>query len=174
MKAIYWRLFMFRLALRWVFRLNLGREVWYEGRKWTLVQGVRSPVWTLVPCEPPVETKEVHEKDFRLVRTWRNYWHGFSSGYLYYRTSWYDIWMRNGIEPWMIGCRIWAGKPPRQEPPKPPNERDALRARVAELTEALGPLLVLCEGARPEWGIDDEADLAIAAARQALAAKKEE
>lgn len=24
------------------------------------------------------------------------------------RVDWYSIWMRNGIEPWMRGCNIWA------------------------------------------------------------------
>lgn len=111
MKAIYWRLFMARLALRWVFSVNLGREVLFDGQRWTLVQGVRAPIWSLV--NESGARVDVHEKDFRLVLSPRNCWRAFIRGYRFYRTSWYSIWMRDGIKPWMVGCRIWQGKPPR-------------------------------------------------------------
>ena len=105
LKAIYWRLFIIRLSLRWLWRPNLMDEVVYKGEVWRLSQGVKSPVWTL--RQGPGEGVEVHERDFRKVRTIANYWGSFRNGYQFYMRSWYDIWMREGIQPWMLGCRIW-------------------------------------------------------------------
>jgi hypothetical protein len=110
MKAIYWRLFIIRLALRWISKPNLGDEVIYQGRRWTLIQGVCDPVWSLFSGD---ERIDVHRDQFRKVPGIRSAWQSFRSGYRFYMTSWYGIWKREGVQPWMRGCHIWAGKPPR-------------------------------------------------------------
>ena len=76
------------------------------------MQGVRAPIWRMVDGNDSVEA---HERDFRKVRSPSNYWSSFQSGYRFYRQNWLDIWMREGIKPWMLGCNIWAGKPPGSE-----------------------------------------------------------
>lgn len=105
LKAIYWRARILHLAARWLFIYNLGDRVLYQGREWTLIQGVCSPTWSLVRGD---ERVDAHESEFRKVRSLANYWHSFRSGYRFYMTSWYSIWMHSGIEPWMRGCNIWA------------------------------------------------------------------
>lgn len=104
LKALYWRTRIVLLAIRWILRNNLGDRVAYQGEEWILIQGVRSPVWTLTRDG---ERVEVHEKDFRKVRRLSNYLRSFRWGYRFYMTSWYHIWMREGIQPWMRGCNIW-------------------------------------------------------------------
>ena len=105
MKAIYWRLFIIRLALRWIGQLNIGDEVIYNGRRWMLIQGVSDPVWGLVSG---AERVDVNKSEFRKVLGIRSAWRSFLSGYRFYMRSWYGIWKREGIRPWMRGCRIWA------------------------------------------------------------------
>ncbi len=105
---LYYRLVMVHLALRWVRSFNLGDRVIHNGKEYTLVQGVCQPYWDLAREE---YVHRAHESAFRKVRSIRNYWHGFSSGYWFYRTCWFDIWVNNGIEDWMRGCRIWNGRP---------------------------------------------------------------
>lgn len=109
--AIYWRLFIVRLALRWVPRLNIGDEVIYQGKRYWLSQGVYAPKWHM--SREGEYLKFIDEGAFRKVRTPRAWWGSFHSGYRFYMTSWWGIWRNNGIEPWMLGCLIWSGKPPR-------------------------------------------------------------
>lgn len=104
LKAIYWRARIILLALRWVRRFSLGDRVILDGRHWTLIQGVSAPRWTL---SSGAETVRAHESEFRKVRSLRNYWGSFASGYRFYMRNWYGIWMCEGIKPWMRGCNIW-------------------------------------------------------------------
>lgn len=116
MKAIYWRLFIARLALRWINQPNLGDEVEYDGKRWTLIQGVCDPVWSLIRGSHErgdFQRIDAHRERFRKVAGIRAKWRSFRAGYRFYMQSWYGIWSREGIKPWMLGCHIWAGKPPR-------------------------------------------------------------
>ena len=103
-KAIYWRVRIALLALRWIGSYNLGDAVWYRGQKWMLIQGVAAPTWSLARND---ERVDAHERDFRKVMTPRNLARSFISGYRFYMTSWYRIWMREGIQPWMRSLPIW-------------------------------------------------------------------
>ena len=105
---LYWRLFVIRLSLRWMLNYNLGDLVWYGGEQWTLVQGVCAPRWTLQKGNDRVEA---YQTAFRKVRSLSNYWRSFVWGYKFYMQNWYDIWLREGIKPWMRGCNIWGRKP---------------------------------------------------------------
>jgi hypothetical protein len=106
MKRLYWWLYVVRLSFRWVPRLNLGRKVWYEGEKWMLIQGVCAPSWDLMRGK--VRKDFVHEREFRAVQNPVEWWRAFRSGYRFYMAYWYDIWVNEGIEPWMFRCNIWA------------------------------------------------------------------
>jgi hypothetical protein len=102
--SLYWQIRIVLLALRWIPNLHLGDQVKYQGRVWTLHQGVRSPVWSLANGD---EVVEVHESEFSKVRSLSNYLGTFRRGYSFYRTCWFDIWVHEGIKPWMRQCRIW-------------------------------------------------------------------
>ncbi len=117
LNAIYWRLYIIRLALRWVRQINLGDEVVYQGKRWWLNQGVADPYWNL--SRDGEYAKDVHRDQFRKVRTPAHLWRSFRFGYQFYMRSWYSIWLQQGIKPWMAGCNIWAGKPPRVTAPQP-------------------------------------------------------
>ena len=105
MKKLYWWIRVLLLALCWVPRFNLGDRVWFRGEQWFLIQGVSAPLWDLVRGKKRIT---VHETEMQKVQSLRNYIGSFRSGYKFYMTNWYRIWVREGIQPWMRGCRIWA------------------------------------------------------------------
>jgi hypothetical protein len=99
-----------RLALRWIGKINLGDEVIHQGKRWTLIQGVSNPYWNLARDGEYLDY--VHHDQFRKVKGLRAAWRSFHAGYRFYMTSWYSIWVREGIKPWMLACNIWSGKLP--------------------------------------------------------------
>lgn len=108
---LMWKAYIARLSMRAVFRLNLGDQVIYNGEKWCLYQGVAAPMWGLTQGNGVV--CRAHEKDFRKVRSLENYLGSYRSMRRFYMTSWFESWCRNGIQPWMVACNIWSGKPPK-------------------------------------------------------------
>ena len=45
MKKYYWKFRIFLLAMKWIFRTNLGDLVWYEGKQYEVCNGQNS--WRL-------------------------------------------------------------------------------------------------------------------------------
>jgi hypothetical protein len=103
-KAVYWRLRIVHLSLRWVRKFNLGDRVVYRGEEWTLIQGHSAPTWELHRGDG---FAKAHEREFRKVRALSNYLGSFRSGYRFYMGYWYAIWMNEGVKPWMRACSIW-------------------------------------------------------------------
>ena len=101
----YWLLVMW-LSSKWVFRLNLGDLVWYQGRKHVLCNGTTPHHWDIEDWETR-ERAWVHERELRKVWSPTNLAGSFAGGYRFYMRNWFDIWVRQGIQPWMKGCRIW-------------------------------------------------------------------
>ena len=99
-----------RLSLRWIFSTNIGDEVWYRGEKWDLIQGVCDPSWDLMN-KKGVRINHIHKSNFEKVKTLKNYFRSFKSGYHFYMGYWFKIWVREGIAPWMKECNIWKGNP---------------------------------------------------------------
>jgi len=104
LRGVYWRLRIVWMSLRWIPRPNLRDRVIYDGREWTLTQGVKSPIWTLrrgdysaFPSD--AESAFVHENDFEKVRSLANYLGSFRSGYRFYMGYWFAIWRRG----WRLG-----------------------------------------------------------------------
>lgn len=110
MKRIYYWLYIVWLSVKWMFRYNLGDLVIYQGKTFVLKSGVASPYWNLIERETENRIDHIHQKEFVKVKTTKNLIGSFRSGYSFYMMSWFDIWVRNGIEPWMRQCRIWAKK----------------------------------------------------------------
>ena len=106
--GLYWRLFIVRLSLKWIDQFNVGDEVRYKGYIYHLTQGVRAPYWDM--SLGTIHVKNIHEKDLRKVRSFENLLSSFRSGYSFYMRSWFDIWMYDGIRPWMLECNIWPNK----------------------------------------------------------------
>jgi hypothetical protein len=101
----YWFLIIW-LSFKWMFRICLGDQVWYKGKKYCVLNGVRENSWRLSNLDNG-DDGWVLRKECKKVKSYKNYLHSFTSGYHFYMTSWYDIWKRNGIQNWMRGCRIW-------------------------------------------------------------------
>lgn len=80
------------LSLRWVGRINIGNRVRYQGRIWTVSNGVALPKWSLVRWEPQEYLEYVHEGDFQLIQSPREWWRSFQSGYRFYMGYWFAIW----------------------------------------------------------------------------------
>lgn len=99
-------LLMYWLALKWVFRVNLGDQVRYQGKKYYVHNGVRCGMWRLGELENG-DNGWVKREECRKVVSLRNFYGSFKSAVWFYRTNWLDIWKRSGIKPWMKGCNIW-------------------------------------------------------------------
>jgi len=104
MKKLFWWFFVVYLSFKKVFKLNLGDVVWFNGKRWTLVQGASDPYWDLQRGNSRVR---VHRRELKKVKSVKNYLRSFRFNYRFYMTSWFELWVRNGIEPWMKQCRIW-------------------------------------------------------------------
>ncbi len=104
-KRIYWKMYIYWLALHWVNALNLGDEIVYRNNIYSLVQGVQSPRWDIKGDGEYL--KSIHESDFVKRKTLSNYFGSYKSGVQFYMQSWYSIWVNEGITPWMRACDIW-------------------------------------------------------------------
>lgn len=105
MSLKYWLLIVW-LSCKWMFRINLGDRIWFNGRKCIVCNGVTLNRWDV----EDIETRErfsVAYADCRKAWTPANVLWSFRSGYRFYMRSWFEIWKRNGIESWMRGCNIW-------------------------------------------------------------------
>ncbi len=97
------------LASKWIFRVTLCDNVIYKGEKYHLINGNMSESWTAQKyLYGPVYY--IPKKEVKKIWSIKGMIQSFKSGYFFYKTSWLDIWARNGIEPWMLGCDIWANK----------------------------------------------------------------
>lgn len=106
LRAIYYWLLIVKLSIGWIWRVNLGDFVWYRGAKYMVSNGVRVDSWRL-DCLENEDGGWVPRAECRKVCTVQNAINSFRSGYRFYMTSWYAIWIDNGIQPWMRACRIW-------------------------------------------------------------------
>lgn len=106
MNKLLWKLRIVWLSLRWIPQINLGDEVYYQGNKYKVCNGVRDGMWRLGDLDNGRDGW-VKRADCRKVWTLANIRASYRYGYNFYMTSWYDIWCREGIKEWMRGCNIW-------------------------------------------------------------------
>lgn len=113
-RAIYWRARIFLLALRWPMRFTIGDEAYdRQGVRWRIVNGVTAPRWDVSRGSHEQGTYERstrEESELRRVKTPAALLASFRRGWWFYRTSWYMIWMRGGVQPWMRALPIWGRK----------------------------------------------------------------
>lgn len=94
------------LSCKWIFRINLGDLVWYQGRKHVVCNGTTPHHWDIADYQTG-DRVWVHERDLRKVWTSVNMAGSFTSGYRFYMNSWFNIWVRDGVQPWMRRLNIW-------------------------------------------------------------------
>ena len=104
-KIIYWILIVW-LSLKWVFRITLGDKVLYRGRIYEVINGVCPTMWKLIN-ESDAHSFEVQRAECEKAWSLKGMIRSFKSGYSFYMTSWYSIWVNEGIKPWMRNCKIW-------------------------------------------------------------------
>ena len=105
-RKIYWRIKIIWLSLQWIPKMNLGDLVWYKGKQYTIYNGVRYGSWRLSDLDNGKDGW-VPRKECKKVWSFKNIKSSFNYGHRFYMTNWYDIWVREGIKPWMLGCNIW-------------------------------------------------------------------
>jgi len=106
MKKLYWTIRIIWLSFKWCWRVNLGDWVWYKEKKYIVANGVVSGSWRLNGFDNGHDGW-VKRKDCKKVKTIKNIIGSFKSGYRFYMTSWFDIWVNEGIKTWMKKCNIW-------------------------------------------------------------------
>jgi len=101
--SVYWNLYIRKLAFKWIFRKNLGDDVMYNGKVYTISNGVCYPSWD--SNSHGVRTSIPNNK-CRKVLTPKNLYRSYSYGVSFYTQNWLDIWKREGVKDWMKGCSI--------------------------------------------------------------------
>lgn len=93
MKRIFAKIFIWTkivfMALKWPFRICLGNYVYHKGTKRLVCNGVSAPHWRLSGL---TESELVHENDFKRP-FFTNAVRSFKSGYKFYMTCWFRIWV---------------------------------------------------------------------------------
>ena len=69
MKSLYWKIRIIIFAAQRIWGVHLGDSIWYQGKLWTVTQGVSCPVWTL---RREGESVEAHQDLFRKQKTVSN------------------------------------------------------------------------------------------------------
>jgi hypothetical protein len=93
LKKLVIRLRFIYLAIRQVFRLNLGDEVIFKDNKVTLIQGAADPYWSIKDKDG--NRKDfVHRKDLKKIVSWYNIKHDLTFIYDFYMGYWYKICQR--------------------------------------------------------------------------------
>jgi len=106
LNRLRWKIYIAWLSFKLCFQTNLGDWVWYQGKKYNVANGVRIGMWRLNGLRD-FENSWVNRNECKKVKSISNYYGSFKNGYRFYMTSWYGIWVREGIKDWMRGCRIW-------------------------------------------------------------------
>ena len=106
LKRAKWWMFVVYLSSKWIFKINLGDRVWYNGKIYVVLNGVREDMWRLADL-PNGDTGWVKRNECRKVWTLKNMIDNFRSGYRFYMGYWFSIWVNVGIENWMRKCKIW-------------------------------------------------------------------
>lgn len=104
-KNLYYYGLILWLSIKSITRLNLGDDVIYKGKKYTLTQGVMNPKWNLSGDEEYLEN--IHRENFKKVFNLHACYRSFKHSYNFYMQNWYGTWCRGGIKDWMRGCNIW-------------------------------------------------------------------
>lgn len=111
MRRIYYRIRIVLLSIKWIIRINLGDRVVLKTDTWphsyTVINGVSPGTWKLIGFRDGEEVFYAPRTDCRKIWTLPNCIGSFKSGYRFYMGYWFDIWVRNGIEPWARKCNIW-------------------------------------------------------------------
>lgn len=79
-----------KLAVKWLFKTNLGNTVIYHGTKYTVVNGVYSGCWTLQNSYERIEQAPISQCSFIWWNP-REYIHSIRSGLNFYYGYWYEI-----------------------------------------------------------------------------------
>ena len=108
MRKIYYKVYIVYLSFKWIFRINLGDKVLWDGdlpQTYSVINGVCPGSWKIT--DGIEDAFEVKRDECRKIKTIPNYINSFKSGYSFYVGYWFDIWCNNGIEPWIRKCNIW-------------------------------------------------------------------
>ena len=86
------------LSLKAIFKVNLGDVVIYGGEKWSVANGVTFGMWKLRKLYNPHVEIEVKATEIRKAISLLNVFRSFISTWLFYKTSWFSSWLREGFE----------------------------------------------------------------------------
>ena len=106
LNKMYWNLYIRYLSTKRIFRITLGDTVICDGKEYEIQNGTICGVWetgTSIDGERVLIKRDKCRKKYTLKGMYRSY----ISSLWFYKNNWLDIWMREGIKPWMKGCKIW-------------------------------------------------------------------
>ena len=95
---LYYILYIRYLAIWWCTKTNLGNDVWYNGEKRTVINGVSPESWTLsYPYQEGVPRSQC-----RFVLRPYNLFRSYKSGVHFYTVNWLQIWCCTGLAKWKL------------------------------------------------------------------------
>lgn len=104
-KKAYYFLFIVILSIKWIFRTTLCDSVKYKGKIYSINNGVICGKWTLL--DENLHPFDAPRNECKKVWSIKGIKNNFVFGYSFYISNWFDIWVREGIKPWMRECNIW-------------------------------------------------------------------
>lgn len=106
MKHLYYTIYIYLISLRWIFRINLGSEIIYQGRLCRVLNGTRLDQWKIYRC-PDSEAFWVPRKDCTLRLTFDNLRESYFLGVNFYKKNWLKSWKQGGVQDWHRALNIW-------------------------------------------------------------------
>lgn len=106
LRKIYFRIFIVILSMRWIKRVNICDYVMYDKKEYLVSNGVRPNMWRLATLDNG-DDGWVKRENCKKIYSLKNVIYSFMSGYRFYTLNWYDIWVREGIKPYMRSANIW-------------------------------------------------------------------
>ena len=104
-KLKYWLLIVL-LSIKWMFKVCLGDKIVYQGKEYEVINGVVQNSWKLSGLDNGHDGW-VQRKECKKVKALSNVIGSFKSGYNFYMSAWYSLWVKVGIKQWMKNCPIW-------------------------------------------------------------------
>ncbi len=105
LNKLYWKMRIIGFSIPWIFCINLGDNVKFEGKKHQVVNVKYDNSFGLIDLYNV--NRWANRIDCRKIFSPFIIKKNFCKAYNFYMKNWFVIWCNEGMKPWMRKCRIW-------------------------------------------------------------------